>query len=209
MSAVLAPPRRSTEEEYFAFEETSVTKHEFYQGEIFEMPGCTFAHERLVAKLLAIFDNRLAAGPCQPTSSNLKVKVEATGLIAYPDVAVTCDPPRMVVQQGRALANPTALFEVLSESTEAYDRGGKFAQYRQIPSLRAYGLVSQWEPMVEMFAWEPGGPIVMHEAKGLEAELEIAALGIRLPLTDLYRGVVLPPRSTVLPPDWEERGVVG
>ena len=192
------PQTRYTEAEYFALEAVSPTKNEFYRGEIFAMASTSFDHVQIVTNLIGVLLNRLAGKPCRPLSSDLRVKVGTAEFITYSDVTVLCGPPDLVLHpQGEAMTNPSVLFEVLSDSTEAYDRGKKFALYRQLPSLRAYVLVAQDEALVEVLTWEPR---VIHtrEYRGLDQTAELPALAISLPLAEVYRDVEFSPRIQML-----------
>ena len=140
--------------------------------------------------------NRLKGKPCRAYESNLRMVVLATGLRTYPDVAVYCGP--LIFDKadaaGETAVNPTVLFEVLSKSTEAYDRGLKSENYRRVESLRAYVLVSQDAPHIEIYERQAGGGSwLLREVNTVEAVLSIPALEIDLPLAEVYDGVPFPP----------------
>lgn len=145
-----------TFEDYVASQQRSETKHEWLDGVVYAMPGGSVEHGRLATKMTALLTAKLA-GRCTVLSSDVMVYVRATNLATYPDGSVVCG--AMDVQQvvrggkflGEALTNPTLVVEVLSESTESYDRGEKFAHYMRLPSLREYVLVSQAERRIEVF----------------------------------------------------------
>src|SRR5439155_9351117 len=132
---------------------------------------------------------RLEGTNCVPNTSELRVKTETTGLYTYPDVSVVCGRAQLLDERRDTLLNPAVIVEVLSDSTEAYDRGKKFEHYRQIPSLREYILVSQKEPRVEQFIRQPTGEWTLKEAAGLNAEIAIPSLGITLPLAEIFANV--------------------
>ncbi len=119
--------------------------------------------------------------------------MEATGLVTYPDVSVACGEQRFLDEEQDTLLNPTVLIEVLSDSTEAYDRGKKFEHYRQIPTCREYLLVSQHEPRIEQFIRQPNGEWALKEAAGLSAEIKLASLGIVLRLAEVFAKVQFTP----------------
>ena len=119
----------------------------------------------------------------------MRVKVAATGLYTYPDVVITCEKPRFEDDKFDTLLNPQSIVEVLSDSTEKYDRGKKFELYRQIESLREYVLVSQDRAHVEVFARDGDGPWKLSEATGLDAAIDLPAIGGRLALVDVYAKV--------------------
>ena len=122
-------------------------------------------------------------------NTDLRIKVEATGLITYPDVSVVCGPQRFLDDEQDTLLNPTALIEVISDSTEAYDRGKKFEHYRRIPSCREVLLVRQREPRIEQFIRQPGGEWTLKEAAGLDARMELPSLSIVVPLAEVFANV--------------------
>ena len=139
MTAVTRPAGRLaayTYEEYRRFEDTNPARHEYVDGQILAMAGGTPAHARLQAAVLFALERRLEGRPCQPFPSDLRVKVVATGVATYPDVTVVCGSVETDAEDPRAVTNPTVIVEVLSDSTEAYDRGDKFEHYRQIPTFR-------------------------------------------------------------------------
>src|SRR5688572_7349699 len=135
--AQVATAQRLTEEEYLALEEKSEIRHEFFDGEIFAMAGGTYNHSIIAGNLNRHLGN-LLAGRCSVGNADLRIKVEATGLLTYPDISLICGAPNLTNQPSDTLLNPTLIAEVLSPSTELYDRGVKFEHYRQIPSLTTY-----------------------------------------------------------------------
>jgi Uma2 family endonuclease len=155
------------------------------------MAGGTARHSLISSNINREVGNRLKGTPCKTYESNLRLKAVATGLRTYPDVSVYCgslerDPED---SDGETYTNPSALFEVLSPSTEGYDRGLKAASYRQIETLKAYVLVAPGQPHVEIYQRQVDGSWLLREARGLEATLEISALDIQIPLADIYDGV--------------------
>src|SRR6266404_330901 len=180
---------RLSEAEYLRLERAAEIKSEFFEGEMFAMAGGTRAHSLIAANLLRELGNRLKATDCVAYTADLRIKVEATGLQTYPDVSVVCGPQRFLDEERDTLLNPVVIVEVLSDSTEAYDRGKKFEQYRQIPSCREYLLVSQKEPRIEQFIRQAQGEWLLKEAVGLKAELNVPTLGIVLPLAEVFAKV--------------------
>lgn len=196
------PQRSLTEQEYLERERAAEFRSEFFQGEMFAMAGGTPHHSQIALRMGAELLAALEPGPCVVYESNLRVKVEASGLYTYPDLSVSCETPRFVDDTQDTLLNPTVLVEVLSESTEGYDRGRKFEMYRRIPSLREYILVSQWEPRIESFVRQGDGTWLLHEAVGPESSFTISSLGVTLSLARVYAKVDfsrVPPRP-VPPP---------
>lgn len=147
--------KRYTVEEYLALERASETKHEYFDGEIFDMAGASRAHNRIAANLVQQLSNALDDSPCEVYPSDMRVKLP-TGLYTYPDVSIVCSEPQFEGDRQDVLLNPMVIVEVLSPSTEAYDRGRKFRNYQTIESLREYVLVSQDRMQVEHFARRPG-----------------------------------------------------
>lgn len=175
---------------YLERERASPTKHEYFAGEIYAMAGASPAHSRITINLSREIDSRLLGGPCVTYSSDQRVKVSATGFYTYPDLVVVCGEPQYDDSELDTLLNPTLIVEVLSPSTEAYDRGVKFARYRRIPSLQEYVVVSQDRARVERHrrrdaVWE------LEEFDGLEAALSLVTVPGEIPLTRLYDRVNL------------------
>jgi len=190
MSAL--PKKKLTEAEYLAVERTAECKSEFYAGEMFAMAGATFDHNRAKDNLARHLGNQLDGGPCFPLTSDMRVKVSATGLCTYPDIVVVCGEPVFDGATRDTVLNPTVVVEVLSDSTERYDRGTKFRHYQQIPSLQEYLLVAQDEPACERFVRQPDGTWNLTTVIGLAGELAFASIPARVPLADIYAGVAFP-----------------
>ena len=183
------PKRLITPEEYLAIERDVEAKHEFYRGEMFAMGGASREHNLITGNVGASLHAQLANRPCEAYQNDMRVKVAATGLYTYPDVVITCEKPRFEDDKFDTLLNPQSIVEVLSDSTEKYDRGKKFELYRQIESLREYVLVSQDRAHVEVFARDGDGPWELSEATGLDAAIDLPAIGGRLALADVYAKV--------------------
>ncbi len=176
---------RYTYQEYRAFEDTNPARHEYRDGEIVAMAGGTPAHARLAAAVLFVLEQRLEGQPCQPFPSDLRVKVPATGIATYPDVTVVCGALEVDPDDRNAIMNPTVLVEVLSDRTEAYDRGEKFDHYRQIPSLQDYVLVSHRERRVDVRRREPDGSW-REQASGRGGVVTITSIGAAFAVDELY-----------------------
>jgi Uma2 family endonuclease len=172
--------------EYLAFEEQSDEKHEFQGGELVAMSGGTPDHAGLAVAISAALTSALRGRPCRVFSSDARVRVQATGFAAYPDVSVVCGKLETDAEDPHAITNPILLVEVLSDSTEARDRGEKAAHYRHIPSLREYVLVSQRQRRVEVYRrnearrWE-----LFEYGEGETAEL--ASVGCGVAVDEVYR----------------------
>ncbi|HSO00536.1 MAG TPA: Uma2 family endonuclease, partial [Candidatus Nanopelagicales bacterium] len=182
--------RAATEDEYLAFERSSSGRHEYLGGEILAMAGGSPRHAALAMNVGRILGNQLQSRPCVVLSSDARVHIPATGLYTYPDVTVACDKLELHPKDRDVLLNPTLIVEVLSDSTEAYDRGAKFAHYRRIPSLRAYVLVSQGERRIELFERIAGDRWELTERVG-EGSLPVPSLGVTLDLAEVYSKIEL------------------
>jgi Uma2 family endonuclease len=176
-------------QDYLALERTDPEKHQYIDGEIFLMGGASATHNLITANIVGELRMALKSKPCRVYANDLRVKVNPAGLYTYPDVVVTCGEERFDDQQEDTLLNPIVLVEVLSDSTEAYDRGGKFAHYRRLESLRDYVLVSQNEPLVECFSRQADQRWLLSEARGLEATLLLPSLENGLALAEVYAKV--------------------
>jgi Uma2 family endonuclease len=178
-----------TPEQYLEIERRAEFKSEYYQGEMFAMAGAKWNHNLIVAHLVREFDQQLRSRRCSVTPSDMRVHVSATGLYTYPDVVVVCGEPRFLDGQLDTLLNPTLLAEVLSPSTEAYDRGRKFEHYRSLESLAGYLMISSQRVSAELFVPQPGGRWLLTAAGSLEDTLELPVIGCRVALADLYEKV--------------------
>lgn len=182
------PKQRLTVAEYLELEASSREKHEFFEGEAFAMGWASEAHNLIVGNVLAELRQQLRGKPCRVYPSDLRVKVHASGLYTYPDVVVVCGEPRFE-QPGETLLNPTLLVEVLSDSSEAYDRGRKSEQYRTLPSLTDYLLIAQDRVLVEHYSRQPEERWLLQAGTRLEESLAIASLGCALLLREVYFNV--------------------
>jgi Uma2 family endonuclease len=177
-----------TEGEYLELERSSALKHEFMNGEAWAMSGGTPEHSLIAANVVGELRNRLRGGPCRAYQSDLSVHVAATGLYAYPDATVICGPIELHPRDGRSALNPRVIVEVLSESSEAYDRGAKFQHYGRIATLAEYVLVAQDQRRVEHYRRLESGQWLL-TAYPPGAEVELPALGVALPLGEIYEGL--------------------
>lgn len=184
MSSV--PQRRLSAQEYLQIERAAETRSEFFAGETFAMTGASRRHNLIVTNVSGETSSQLKDRPCEVYASDMRVKVSRTGLYTYPAVIVVCDEPQFEDAEVDTLLNPNVLFEVLSESTEDYDRGRKFANYRQLDSLRAYVLIAQDRPHVEMYTRQPNNDWLLSETSGLDAVLTIPSIDCRLALAEIY-----------------------
>ena len=174
-----------TAKEYLALERAADHKSELVNGRIYAMAGASFAHIRIVSKLVISIGARLLGGPCGVYANELRVKVSQTGMYTYPDVVALCEPPRLEDAHGDTLLNPAVIIEVLSDSTERYDRGEKFAHYRKIESLREYILVAQDKISVEQYV-RHGEHWIPSAIDDIDGSLRIETIGCEVPLRDIY-----------------------
>jgi len=174
-----------TYNEYLAWEATQEIRHEYFNGEVVAMAGGTRNHNRISLNFSKILDNALANCQCEVYIADVKVQVEPNKKYFYPDVVVTCDErdnaPQLVLF-------PCLIIEVLSPSTEAYDRGFKFAQYRNCESLQEYVLVQAEQPMVEIFQRDRNG-IWLFSEYGLSDRLFLKSINVEIVVSDLYRQI--------------------
>jgi Uma2 family endonuclease len=180
-----------TPEEYLALERNADVKSEYIDGDMVAMSGGSREHSLIVANTLRELGVQLKGRPFEVYPGDMRVKVPATGLYTYPDVVVACGEPRFEDASLDTLINPVLIVEVLSRSTESYDRGPKFGHYRKIDSLVEYVLMSQHEYRVEKFTRQPAGPWSRSEARGLDGKLELPSIQCTLELTEVYDRVRL------------------
>jgi Uma2 family endonuclease len=180
-------------EEYLAFERGTDARHEYLDGHVYAMAGESIEHSRICVNVAGELRARLKGRPCEVLSPNMKVVTSPSGLFSYPDVVILCGEPRFYDERRDILINPTVVFEVLSPSTEAYDRGEKFLRYRtQTESLREYVLVSQHRPLVEHYVRQPDGSWSYSSAASLDEVIDLVSIDCRLPLSEIYDRIVFP-----------------
>src|SRR5437016_2130566 len=190
MSAV--PKRLLTPQEYLAQERRADFRSEFLGGEVFAMAGTTFEHCLIKDNLAREAGYQLKDGPCRVVTSDLRVKITPTGLYTYPDIVFVCDKPQFEDETLDTLLNPRAIVEVLSDSTEKYDRGAKFRHYRQIASLQEYVLVAQDQALMERFVRQADESWLLTVFADLGRIFEFTSIPVRVPLAEVYRGVPFP-----------------
>lgn len=183
-------------EEYLRIERAAEFKSEYFAGEMFAMAGGSPNHSLLKANIVGSLQSRLKGKLCTVYDSDLRVLISKTGLFVYPDATVVCGP--LETFDGDNATNPTLIVEVLSDSTEAYDRGTKFEHYRAIPSLREVVFVSQDHPIVERFMRSADGVWGLTDARGLDSTIELSSIGVSLPLADVYDKFEFPEQPTKL-----------
>ena len=182
------PKHLFTEEQYLEIERKAETKSEFYNGEMFAMAGARSAHNDLVWSLISLLSPQLRP-PCRGYPSDMRVRINDTGLYTYPDVIVVCGKRQFSDATRDTLLNPSLVFEVLSPSTEAYDRGKKFEHYASIPSRNTYVLVSSDRVHVDVYVRQPDNNWLRTSAGKLDLTLPLKSIDCQLPLAELYAGV--------------------
>ncbi|WP_437875777.1 Uma2 family endonuclease [Sorangium sp. So ce513] len=181
--------------EYLAFERASEQKHEYANGEIFAMSGCSREHSLLAGNIQRELGNALLDRASEVHTSDMRVKIASTGRYVYPDASVVCGEPVFEDAEVDTLLNPSVIVEVLSETSEAYDRGDKFAQYRRVPSIMEYVLVSQKEVRIEHFQRQPDGRWLL-AILGPGMQLELESIGVVIDVDRVYRKVPLAPAAS-------------
>ncbi|AUB85090.1 Uma2 family endonuclease [Candidatus Thiodictyon syntrophicum] len=180
-----------TAQEYLAWERRQETRHEYVDGEIYAMTGASREHNLVCGNTFAALHAQLRATPCEVYNNDMRVKVSETGIYTYPDIVIACADPQFEDAEVDTLLNPTLIIEVLSDSTEHYDRGTKFQHYRTLASLQDYLLVAQTESRVEHYVREAGSRWLLTEYRGLDDKLELVSVGCRLLLREMYERVPL------------------
>lgn len=189
MSFKLKP--RFTPDEYLTLEREAERKSEYFNGEIFAMAGASPRHVLIVTNVVSEFRGQLKTRPCTVYSTDLRLKISATGLYTYPDVIVVCGEPQFNDDHKDTLLNPTLIVEILSESTKNYDRGAKFEQYRMIKSFVEYVLIAQDKCHVEHFVRQAGNRWLLSETNRMEDTIELSSIACNLMLTEVYDKVEL------------------
>jgi Uma2 family endonuclease len=177
-----------TPDEYLKFERASEEKHEYFAGEIFAMSGASENHNVIVGNLIATIHPQLRQKPCKIYPSDMRIKISSTGLYTYPDVTVVCGTPELEDNYVDTLLNSNVIIEVLSPSTEAYDRGKKFRHYKTIKSLQDYILISQDSMRIEHFALRDN-EWAYADAEVPNAVITLPSIDCTLNLSDVYEKI--------------------
>lgn len=179
-----------SEEEYLEFERTASERHEYFNGEIFDMAGASEEHVNISSNINASLHFQLKKRPCKSYQSDLRVYLPKTGLYTYPDILVVCGKPEFLPDAHLdTLVNPVLIIEVLSPSTADYDKGAKFDHYRTIESLREYILIWQDKKRIARYTKRDDGSWVLNDFIGEEAEIELTSIECRLTMEDIYEKV--------------------
>jgi Uma2 family endonuclease len=182
-------PRWSVDQ-YFELERSSPLRHEYIDGQIIAMAGGTTAHGVIASNLIALLRPKLRGGRCRVFPSDTRVRLSSSRYL-YPDVSVSCDPRDRVSENSEHISYPCLVVEVLSQSTRAYDRGGKFALYEDLHTLVDYVLIDQARRAAEARSRQPDGSWAVRTF-GVGDELHLAGLDLSLPLADIYEDVEIP-----------------
>ena len=181
--------RRYTLDEYLALERGSEVRYEFWDGEVFGMSGGTLSHERIMGNSFALFRSHLR-GTCETFAGDMQIKVPSAPPYRYADGSVVCGKVEVERFNGNdLLVNPLLIFEVLSPSTEAYDRGDKFTYYKSIPSFREYLLIAQHRAHITHYAKQADGVWSYAEINDLDGSLQLFSVDLTLKLSDVYQNV--------------------
>jgi Uma2 family endonuclease len=186
------PRPQFSPQEYLALERRAEYRSEYFDGEIFAMAGASREHNLIAGNAFASLHGQLKGRRCEAYPGDMRVRVSQPGLYTYPDVVVVCGEPEFEDAEVDTLLNPTLIVEVLSPTTEAYDRGEKFAQYRTLASLAEYVLIAQDRYRVERFARQPDGQWLFAAAHRLDQVISLASIDCRLPLAEVYDRLTLP-----------------
>lgn len=193
MSAAI---KRYSVDEYLAFERDSPTKHEYFDGEIFAMAGATESHNLIASNLIRELGNALKERPCRVYCSDMRIACP-TGLRTYPDVAAVCGKRQFEDERRDTLLDPIVIVEVLSPSTERYDRGKKFEHYRTIPSLREYVLIASDRKSIDHFARQDAGTQwLLTSFSGEQDVVNFPALEVGIPIAEIYAKVEFLPEPS-------------
>lgn len=175
--------------QYLERERSAADKHELWQGEVFAMAGASLVHNQIVGNLARALGNLLAEGPCLVLASDMKVYIPLRDAFVYPDLSVVCEAPQLLGDH-EVITNPSLIAEVLSDSSERFDRGEKFAGYRRLPSLIDYLLISQDRARIEHYERQAEDRWLLREL-GPGASVSLRSIGAALPVDEVYRKVAL------------------
>jgi Uma2 family endonuclease len=175
-----------TPQEYLAIERKAEFKSEYCDGRMLAMAGARYRHNAVAANSIRQFGNGLEGSNCRVLTSDMRVCTNPNGLFTYPDVVVVCGEPSFLDDEFDTLLNPILLVEVLSPSTQHYDRIAKFELYRSIPSLRDYVLIAQDRTHIELYSQQPDGRWLLWETNDINAIMAVPSLGIEIPVRAIY-----------------------
>jgi len=189
-----ALPKRKyiSPEDYLTIERDALERHEYFDGEIFQMAGSSNEHNLITSNIIISLGSQLKKRNCRVYPPDMRVHIPKTGLFTYPDVLVVCGKPQFLPDENLdTLTNPILIIEILSPSTEGYDRGAKFDNYRSLESLREYLLVSQDAKKVIRYTKQTDGSWILMDFIGDKTEIELVSIECRLTMDDIYDKVDL------------------
>jgi Uma2 family endonuclease len=192
VAMVSQPVPYLTPAEYLALEREAETRSEYHDGELVAMVGASRVHNLITVNCSREVSAQLKGRPCETYANDMRVSVPAVNRYFYPDIVVVCGEPQFEDSSVDTLLNPTVIIEVLSDSTERFDRGRKFAYYRTLPSLRGYLLIAQDEYRVDAYRKGDDGRWLLEDAQGRDATLPLGIEGCTLVLGDVYDRIALP-----------------
>ena len=187
------PKHFLTPQDYLAWERQQETRHEWFDGEVYAMTGASREHNLVCGNTFSALHAQLRGGACEVYNSDMRVRVRETGMYTYPDIVAACGHPEFEDAAVDTLLNPVLIIEVLSDSTERYDRGAKFGHYRNLPSLQDYLLVAQAECRVEHYRRQDASHWLLSEYRGLEDVIELISVNCRLLVAEMYERVPVQP----------------
>jgi Uma2 family endonuclease len=191
------PKRKYTLEEYFELELSTNERFEYWNGDVYSMSGVSENHAQIETDSVTLLSNNLRERPCRVFPANMRIKVPSIPPYRYGDVSALCGQPIFEKIGGvDALTNPVLIIEVLSDSTEAYDRGDKFTHYKSIPNLREYLLIAQHRPHITQYVKQEDGSWSYREVNDLSASLHLPSVDCVLDLSEVYRDVIFPAVSS-------------
>lgn len=190
-----APKLKLTSEQYLAIERAAPFKSEFYRGEMYAMAGARYLHNRVLANLIALVHLKLQGSPCFVLPNDMRVKSSKNQSYFYPDVIIVCGKPQFEDSLIDTLVNPKVIFEVLSPSTERFDRGDKFDEYRNIPSMEEYVLVSQDRIQIQRFTRQSQDHWDMRIFKDESEEFHLQTVKVAIHMKEIYAGVEFGPEE--------------
>lgn len=186
---LLQEKNKISPEAYLALERESEIRNEYFDGEIFAMSGASREHNQISANIVRVLGNQLLEKPCSVFSSDMKVKMREVGKYTYPDIVVVCEEEEFEDENNDVLLNPLVIIEILSDATEAYDRGDKFAHYQLLKSFTEYILVSQYFRRVEKFTRQNDETWIYSKYQNAEHVVKIESVKCELPVSEIYRKV--------------------
>ena len=185
------PKTHLTPEQYLEIERKAERKSEYYAGEMFSMAGASKEHGLITVNLVTVLHNQLRRSACRTFVADMRVNIPATGLYTYPDIVVACGELKFIDAEVDTLLNPVFIAEILSPSSEGYDRGRKFEHYQTIPTLNEYLLVAQDRIHVDLYTRQPAGAWLLTSANQLTDTIALPSIHCSVPLAELYEGLEL------------------